>query len=515
MDAQDQTHAEQAMADGMLAALGRQWGAAPWYVGSFLVHLVVLAIVLLLSPAPKGIVPPGPTVVCTLPEELEPVTAVAPVPVPVDTAPEANPNPQPEVAVNIRVPDVIALPQFSQDDPSTEHEIVDGTVQSDADDTMVVTHVPGPSHRPGPGGGISVVRNPEAIKDNAQNADIDSATLKAIERGLAWLAKAQEFDGHWDSVRYEGRGRDVAVTALAELAFLSMGNSARSGKYRKNVRAAQEWLLQKRDAKTGRIGDYRYEAAITLMAMAESWAMSGDRRLAEVVQGQVDDAQKHQDAGGGWGYTTDADAIKAHVDTSVAGWWMMGMKSAKMAGAEVSPQAWQRAQAYFKSVAQTNKDKTVTSGYVGRGDSANMTAVGLTCLQFLGLNRDDPLVRGQADYFLQHPEAMAGFRTQISNPYYGWYYQALGLYQMGYKSAHWKKFSPQVQAVMLSVQEKTGADAGSWPLQMPWQKAASHFEEQIGRVGTTAMGCLILSPFRFGFAAEAEARHARQPERKL
>jgi hypothetical protein len=52
-----------------------------------------------------------------------------------------------------------------------------------------------------------------------------------------------------------------------------------------------------------------------------------------------------------------------------------------------------------------------------------------------------------------------------------------------------------MEKVMLSLQERGGKDAGSWPPQLPWQEKMSHFEENVGRVGTTAISCLILEVY--------------------
>ncbi len=39
--------------DSLRSALMRQWGAAPWYVGSFGLHMLVFAILLLFAPDPQ------------------------------------------------------------------------------------------------------------------------------------------------------------------------------------------------------------------------------------------------------------------------------------------------------------------------------------------------------------------------------------------------------------------------------------------------------------------------------
>ena len=487
--------------DSLLSAMARQWGAAPWYTSSFLLHIVIIAVILLFTPPVKKATRVPFIVVADnllLVDETPPIDTTPP---PAATVEDPKDSDAPEIVMvpKPNIPEPMIVNASTEDEtPVQPEDKTDFNGVGDADTVTMSTPGLGVSHGPKATNGYFRKRGEDDLTDITRRRIINVESMNAIKEAQAWLARTQEPGGNWDCARYEGRNHDIAVTALAQLAFLATGNSARAGTYRKTVKASQDYLLSKRDEQSGRIGSFQYEAAITMMAMAEAWGMSDDRRLAAIVQAQVDDAQKYQNANGGWGYKTESDPITAHVDTSVAGWWMMGMKSAKVAGAQVSEQSWDKARSYFRSVAQTNKDDTVTSGYVGKGDSVNMTAVGLTCLQFLGFQREDPLVKGQADFFMKHQEHMINNRTDVSNPYYGWYYQAMGMYQMGTQSPYWKKFSPQMQAVMLSLQEKTGADRGSWPIRVPWQQRSSNFEEQVGRVGTTAVGCLIISCFRDG-----------------
>src|SRR5262245_5074647 len=55
----------------------------------------------------------------------------------------------------------------------------------------------------------------------------DTPADKAVQRGLAFLANAQNRDGSWNSYG----GRSVAVTGLAVMAFLSAGHVPGEGRY--------------------------------------------------------------------------------------------------------------------------------------------------------------------------------------------------------------------------------------------------------------------------------------------
>ena len=74
------------------------------------------------------------------------------------------------------------------------------------------------------------------------------------------------------------------------------------------------------------------------MAIAEAYAMTNDAELADITQQAVDvilERQSYTEDGGypnGWGYTGPSPG---RIDTSVSGWCIMALKSAKMAGCDV------------------------------------------------------------------------------------------------------------------------------------------------------------------------------------
>jgi hypothetical protein len=67
--------------------------------------------------------------------------------------------------------------------------------------------------------------------------EITSEQIKSVDRGTAWLLKAQNSDGSW-GVDMRTRA-DVSATACAGLALLSNGNTSREGPNPECVRAVQ------------------------------------------------------------------------------------------------------------------------------------------------------------------------------------------------------------------------------------------------------------------------------------
>ena len=67
-------------------------------------------------------------------------------------------------------------------------------------------------------------------------------TLRAVIKGLDYLAAQQAEDGSW--ITGGGQAYPVAMTGLAGTAFLAHGNSPTRGKYSKNVQGAVEFLVR-------------------------------------------------------------------------------------------------------------------------------------------------------------------------------------------------------------------------------------------------------------------------------
>lgn len=493
--------------ESLADALSRQWGAAPWYVGSFGIHMVIFAVFLLFAPDPV--------------EKVKEKIKIEPVPIeeevkdePDDVQeedtpddPQDTPTDAPNVTADVSVTTEVSTDVSVDVDVSSDDAPTDSTDFSEADSdvapTLGLTSV---TPSAGRSAGKFASRSGKAKGGLLQKGGGSKSGAKALKSGLAWLAKTQEENGAWISTKYDGKGHHYAVTSLAILAFLGDGNSSKSGPHKRTVRAAESFLISGFKKDPGMIGVYRYEAAVTLMAMAEAWAMSEDPALEPIVKAQVAYAEKSQSTTGGWGYTATGNAAADHIDTSVAGWWVMALKSAKVAGAKVSDKCWNGAIKYFK-------DLTMPAGANMRGTMykegqkwrPSVTAVGLTCLQFLGLDVKDKFVSEQANMMLQSKLIMGN--DGISPPrsvFYIWYYQALGFFQLGLRSPQWGEFKKKFEPFLLNLQDKGGFNNGSWGS----KDGQGLYEGYIGRVGTTATACLMLEVYyRFDNVHSSGSKH--------
>lgn len=173
---------------------------------------------------------------------------------------------------------------------------------------------------------------------------------EAIDLTLMWLRKHQSENGMWDSDEYfanckddmqcergnDVKGADEALTGYALLCFLGAGYDHRTpSKYKETVQKGIDWILENQKA-NGLIGSRNYEHAVSTMALVEAFAMTNDPKLKDPAQKGIDillDRQAKTDNYPlGWNYVNGT--LTRH-DSSVSGWCVMALKSAKTAGLNV------------------------------------------------------------------------------------------------------------------------------------------------------------------------------------
>ena len=310
-------------------------------------------------------------------------------------------------------------------------------------------------------------------------------TEASVARALRWIAAQQKSDGAWrlDSFSYEpGRGEissKPAATALALLPFLGAGQTHRSGMYREQVREGLDYLLKiqgedgdLRGGTEGEAGMYVHGQAT--IVLGEAYAMTKDPRLLEPVEKAVAFIVGGQHRQGGWRYQP-----KMAGDTSVLGWQLMALQSARMAGLEVPERTLVRANSFLDSVANTNK---ATYGYMpGQRPSPNMTAEAILCRLYLGTSPDDEsLKRGLKLLMRDYPPS----RDHVD--YYYWYYATQAFHHVG--GTAWNQWNESLQGVILEKQMLQGKNAGSWNVE-------GYLAEKGGRLYVTSLATCTLEVY--------------------
>jgi hypothetical protein len=291
----------------------------------------------------------------------------------------------------------------------------------------------------------------------------NALTEQAVADGLEWLKRNQRKDGTWSLSGPYSDGASIdnptAATAMALLAFQGAGHTHRSGSYADVVERGSQALLKMQ----GRDGDFwkgttshhrLYSQAQAMIAICELYGMTQDSQLRTAAERAVDYAVKTQDRLGGWRYQPGFDS-----DTSVSGWFMMGLQSARMAKLEVPASTLERLGVYLDRVASADGARY---GYQpGTEPTFSMTAEALLCRQYLGWPRHDPRLKTGSNLILAHP-----IDWHERDVYY-WYYATQVLHHLGGDA--WEEWNRVMRQVLPENQTRTERERGSWsPLDDRW-----------------------------------------------
>jgi hypothetical protein len=335
-------------------------------------------------------------------------------------------------------------------------------------------------------------------------------TLPFVNMGLEWLKNHQSVEGYWDCDGFEaecklnkcgGAGHalhDPGVTGLALLAFLGAGETNRTGHYKDTVRRGLRYLKQIQDPE-GCFGPrttnrFTYSHAIAALAMTEAYGLTGSPLFRKSAQRGIDFIIKCQNPYMAWRYGVRPQDN----DTSVTGWMVMALKSAKMAGLRVPEEGFAGARAWIEKATEPEYGKV---GYTARGTgparpqdimdrfpankSEAMTAVGVLTRIFLGEDpkRSEMIRKGVELCVKVLPEWN---EADGSIDMYYWYYGSLALFQVG--GEPWKAWNSAMKTAIVDHQRKDGDQKGSWDPVGPWGREG-------GRVYATALCTLCLEVY--------------------
>lgn len=310
-------------------------------------------------------------------------------------------------------------------------------------------------------------------------------TEAAVARGLRWLAQQQNADGKWQLhvlKNNTGAGAivsDPAATSLALFPYLGAGQTHLTGRYKDTVSKGLRWLVQQqrengdlRGNSQGNAGMYAQgQAAIVL---CEAFAMEGDEELRIPAQRSIDFIVKAQNPRGGWRYEPGAEG-----DTSVLGWQLMALQSARSAGLSVPPETFELSGHYLDSVQSLGG---ATYSYMPRNKPTHvMTAEALLCRMYLGWTKDEPgLLEGAKFLIDQHLPSKS-----VPDVYY-LYYGTQAMKHVG--GPQWETWNAKMRDILVEGQETEGPQAGSWPVQ-------GHHAAAGGRLYMTALSICTLEVY--------------------
>ena len=309
-------------------------------------------------------------------------------------------------------------------------------------------------------GGGSVRR----VADVGGDKITSDAVERAIGNGLEYLARTQREDG-----AYPGQhGETAALPALAGMAFLAKGHLPGSEPYGERIERAVDYVLSCADLKEsapfrgymGNPGNGRmYAHAIATLFLSEVSGMVDEKRqekidrLLPLAVKVILDAQNQRKSNpthlGGWRYTPNA----SDSDFSCSGWALMSLRSARLNGAQVPPEAIEKALLYIR---RNYNEQQGHFSYQGNGgaDAETLTGAGILCLELCGKHLD-PMSLKAAKYLEKtYPRALVGGGQR----YYGLYYTSQGLFQIG--GPVWRGFAKWMYDTYVPQQRADGSWGG-------------------------------------------------------
>ena len=263
--------------------------------------------------------------------------------------------------------------------------------------------------------------------------------------------------------------------------------------------AALRWLKGQADPDTGRIGtpshrEFVYGHALATLALCETVHLTKSPQFRPIAQRAVDAIAQMRNRYGAWRYD---DPPIGDSDTSITGWMVFALTSARDAGLRIDEEALRGARQWLDEVTDPRTGRT---GYdrVGslssrtpanqrfpaeRGEA--MTAVGVLCRIFLGHTpEDDPAIGRGAELLRRSPPVWNP--DELGCDMYYWYYGTYATYQLGGRD--WAAWSRAMEPAVVRSQRQDGDRRGSWDPVGPWGFAG-------GRVYSTALMTLCLEVY--------------------
>jgi len=309
--------------------------------------------------------------------------------------------------------------------------------------------------------------------------------VAAIDKGLNYLARTQQPDGHFDAFTQYG-AYPCVMTSLAGLALLANGSTPEEGPYATNVKKAMLYLLRVADPKVNPDGllagpdnesRSMYGHGFSMLFLAQCYGMElntpFEQRIREALDRGVALTAKSQSPAGGWIYTPTSGGDEGSVTVTQ----LQALRACRNVGIKVPKETIDRAVGYLRLC--QNADGGISYSAQSRGQSKPaISAAAIACFYAAGVY--DRQTGGSGDEAEMVERLVRYVRTNIrpgqedGHYFYMQFYLAQAMHQRGGRD--WEVYYPEISKRLLSTQ----ADDGSWQ------------GDGCGTAYGTAIACLIL-----------------------
>jgi hypothetical protein len=305
--------------------------------------------------------------------------------------------------------------------------------------------------------------------------------LRAVTKGLDYLAAQQSDDGSWNTGG--GQAYPVAMTGLAGTAFLAHGNSPTRGKYSRSVQGAVEYLVRCATP-TGLItgpaqdsGQPMHGHGFALMFLASVYGMvtkeSLRRQVGETIRKAVALTSQGQSADGGWTYIPGAGDEGSVTVTQV-----QALRAAQNAGFLVPKSVIEEAGKYLEKC-RTPEGGIQYSLRFGGGPRLAISAAAVATLYNAG-QFDSPIATDCLKYVWGQFKANEGWQKGGFHAFYTHLYASQGFYMAG--DEYWDNYFPGARDQLIAMQTGDGSWSG----------------DGIGQIYGTAIAVIILQlPYKY------------------